>query len=72
MDVEGAELRVLAGAPRFLAEHRPLLWISVHPAQLRQHFRQRPADVYAHLEAAGYRVTHLADDHEVHIMAEPR
>jgi FkbM family methyltransferase len=72
IDVEGAELRALHGASRFLAKHRPLLWVSVHPAQLRRHFRQVPADVYAHLEALGYRVTHLGDDHETHIFAEPR
>lgn len=72
MDVEGAELAALTGAARFLAEHRPLVWVSVHPAQLRQRFRARPVDVYALLEAHGYRVTHLADDHETHIFAEPR
>jgi FkbM family methyltransferase len=72
MDIEGAELAALSGARRFLTEHRPLLWVSVHPGQLRQHFRETPAAVYELLESYDYRIHHLADDHETHIMAEPR
>jgi hypothetical protein len=72
MDIEGAELAALSGARRLLTEHRPLLWVSVHPGQLRQHFRETPAAVYELLESYDYRITHLADDHETHILAEPR
>lgn len=72
MDVEGAELQALKGATQLLQEARPLLWISVHPAFLRHHFGQRPADVYRFLEELDYRIVHLGDDHEHHIMAEPR
>lgn len=72
MDIEGAELQALTGARRLLVEHRPLVWVSVHPEFLRHHFRQTPADVYGYLESLDYRVTHLADDHETHIFAEPR
>lgn len=72
MDIEGAELHALRGAVEFLDEYRPLLWVSIHPRALRQHHQLVPADVYQFLERHDYRVTHLADDHETHIMAEPR
>jgi FkbM family methyltransferase len=71
MDIEGAELLALQGARRLLTEHRPLVWVSVHPSQIRG-FGHRPVDVYQLLESYDYRVTHLADDHETHIFAEPR
>ncbi|MDC0166836.1 FkbM family methyltransferase [Gammaproteobacteria bacterium] len=35
IDVEGAELKVLRGAKRALTKHRPVLFLSVHPRQLR-------------------------------------
>jgi FkbM family methyltransferase len=35
IDVEGAELKVLRGAKRVLTKHRPVLFLSVHPRQLR-------------------------------------
>lgn len=72
MDIEGAELQALRGAERLLTYDRPLLWVSVHPRFLGDWFGQRPADVYRFLEEHDYRVTHLADDHETHVMAEPR
>lgn len=72
MDIEGAELQALKGAERLLTEDRPLLWVSVHPEFLRHHFQQTAGDVYRFLEERDYRVTHLADDHETHVMAEPR
>ena len=36
MDVEGAELSALSGARRLLAQHRPVIMLSVHSAQLKQ------------------------------------
>ena len=72
IDVEGAELEVLRGAEHTLTTHRPLVWVSVHPGFLRHHFGQEPRDVYNYLDSLDYRCWHLADDHEVHILAEPR
>ena len=46
IDVEGAELLVLRGAKSTLARHRPMLFLSVHPA---------------HLEAMGQSIDELAD-----------
>lgn len=72
MDVEGAELQVLKGAHQLLVEHRPLVWLSIHEQFLRHHFRQRTEDVLSFLEGYGYRLLHLADDHESHWMASPK
>lgn len=72
MDIEGAELQALRGATRLLAEHRPLVWVSVHPEFLRHHFGQAPRDLYRFMEDHNYRVTHLGDDHESHVFFEPR
>lgn len=72
MDVEGSELAVLRGARHTLERHRPLVFVSVHPAALRDLYGLRADDVYLFLESVGYRVIHLGFDHEVHIMAEPR
>jgi FkbM family methyltransferase len=35
LDVEGAELRVLKGAAKLLAKHHPVLFVSIHSAELR-------------------------------------
>lgn len=70
-DVEGAELLVLAGATRLLAERRPDLLLSVHPVQLPR-FHQTPADVAAFLTRFGYTWRLLSRDHEEHWLAEPR
>jgi len=50
MDIEGAELSVLWGATRLLAEHRPSLIIETHTADLERGCAEL-------LVAAGYRVT---------------
>lgn len=50
MDIEGAELSVLRGATRLLAEHRPSLIIETHTADLERGCAEL-------LVAAGYRVT---------------
>lgn len=71
MDVEGGELKALQGAWATLKVHRPLVWVSVHPAFLRQ-FDATTGDVYRFLESCDYRLWNLGADHEVHLFAEPR
>ena len=34
VDVEGFELEVMEGARKCLAEHRPRLWLELHPSYL--------------------------------------
>lgn len=64
-DVEGAELLVLQGAPRFLARTKPDLLLSVHPPFLPRHGHSAD-DVRAFLATAGYSIQLLARDHEEH------
>jgi len=45
IDVEGAELQVLAGARETLSRHRPIVWFE-HGAGGADHYGTRPADVH--------------------------
>lgn len=53
IDVEGAELMVLRGAKAVLAQHRPLIFLSVHPRELEVLGASTEALV-AFIAAAGY------------------
>lgn len=72
IDVEGAELEVLRGAHDTLAEHRPLVWCSVHPQFMRHHFGQDVHELHAYMRNEhGYRGHLLASDHEEHWLFLP-
>ena len=64
-DVEGAELEVLKGASRLMAECRPPVLLSVHPYFLPK-LGATPDDVRKLLADCGYTVTWLAKDHDEH------
>lgn len=69
IDVEGAEYRVLQGASQVLAEHQPLLWVSVHkdaPWMAAHYPGEGLAAIAAYLDGFGYRGELLADEHEAH------
>lgn len=66
IDVEGAELRVMLGANRVLAQHRPVVWISVHPQFMDDTHGDTPQQLYDFMSSHGYRREHLATDHEEH------
>ncbi len=53
IDVEGAEMRLLRGAARFFADHRPSLLIEVEDAHLRRQ-GSNAAELYAQLASYGY------------------
>jgi FkbM family methyltransferase len=53
VDVQGAELRVLRGAARTIAEHRPALFIEVHEPGLAT-FGTSAAELVDHVAALGY------------------
>lgn len=55
VDVEGNEAKVLAGARRLLAEHRPLV-VFEHGWRAAAQLGSTPAEVHAPLAAAGLRV----------------
>ena len=69
-DVEGAELLVLRGARKLLAEAAPNLLISVHPPALPAYGHQ-VTDVREYLTSAGYEIEVLAIDHEEHWWCTP-
>lgn len=54
IDVEGAELLVLYGAERTLAEHSPALIIGVHPFWLPK--QQRAEEIFDFLRGHGYEI----------------
>lgn len=72
MDVEGSEWFVLRGATRTLAVHRPVVFVSVHEAFLRDFYGQCPDDVHRLMAKHGYAGEHLATDHEAHWKFTPR
>lgn len=72
MDVEGAELRVLQGARWILSQHRPIIFVSVHPQFMADTFGDKAQDLFDYMDRAGYDATFLATDHEDHWMWRPR
>lgn len=70
MDIEGAELSALHGATVTLAEHRPKVFVSVHPDFLQQ-YGHTADGVYGFMADLGYTRTYLGTDHEVHDMFLP-
>lgn len=71
IDVEGAELRVLSGAERVLREHRPYVWVSVHPQFMMDTHRDTPAQLDGYMASLGYKRELLAVDHEHHVAYWP-
>ena len=72
IDVEGAELEVLAGAAAVvLTEHRPKVWVSVHPQFMADMYGSRPDELDSLMIGHGYRGTMLADVHEQHMLYLP-
>lgn len=71
MDIEGGELHCLMGADRTLREHRPELFISIHPEFLIDLYGQSEHEVKAFLADRGYRLQFICEDHERHYHAVP-
>lgn len=66
IDTEGSELRVLRGATAVLTEHRPKVFVSVHPEFMRQMYGDEPEDLRSFMARLGYEAIHIATDHEEH------
>lgn len=71
IDVEGAELLVLHGATDTLVDHRPQIWVSVHPDLIARDYNATADHVHRFMESLGYTPTFLAEDHEQHWMYQP-
>jgi hypothetical protein len=61
---------VLRGAERALGEARPRLLLSLHPAALAK-IGVTADDILTWLKARRYGTEIIAQDHEVHVRAEP-
>lgn len=71
IDVEGAEMRVLGGMETILREHRPLVWLSVHPRERLFAFGAFKADIFDFFDWASYGHEYLGVDHEEHYFFYP-
>lgn len=76
-DVEGFELEVLSGARFSLAQHKPRIWLELHPAFLASAARSWE-EAIATLKSLGYRAITFYDDYTLptrdlafHIWCEP-
>jgi len=71
MDVEGSELHVIRGADRTLADHRPVVWVAIHPTFMADQYGQDPSALHDLMGRAGY-VGRLLDwKHEQHFRFDP-
>ena len=61
MDVEGAELQVLRGAARILAEDKPVILSELHPTQLERASGITAQEFLAQIAALGYRAHRIED-----------
>lgn len=65
-DVEGAEILVVRGAQRVLAEHPPLVWVSVHAEAMFHDHHVYQAEFFSEFHKHGYEKQFLDFDHEAH------
>jgi FkbM family methyltransferase len=71
MDIEGAEWEALQGAEQTLTEHRPRLYLSLHPEFLIDQYGKYSYEVRRWIIDHGYRETLLDYQHEAHFVYEP-
>jgi FkbM family methyltransferase len=72
IDVEGSELSVLRGALGILDDHRPTVWVSVHPDFMKDRYGHIHAELLQLMELLRYDATYLDDHHEVDYRFDPR
>lgn len=70
MDVEGSEWEVLRGAEHTLREHRPDIFLSLHPEFMYEMYHEYGFDCRHWIKGLGYKETILDYQHEVHILYE--
>lgn len=71
MDVEGSEWPVLRGAERVLVEHRPRLWVSIHPTSMWTLLQEDATEMHRWVRQRGYVGRLLSWRHEMHMLYLP-
>lgn len=68
MDIEGAEFEVMKGAEKTLREIKPVVFMSVHPVFMKEHYNQEVGVMLRWMHDIGYKheVIEL-DYHELHV-----
>jgi len=66
LDVEGSEWEVLRGAEVTMREHRPDIYLSLHPEFMFRMFNEYSYDFRSWIKQIGYEETLLDYQHEVH------
>lgn len=72
VDIEGAELIAMRGAAEVLDEHRPLVWVSVHPDLMERDFDHHPDQLHSFMVGHDYTGKLLGIDHEEHHFYWPK
>jgi FkbM family methyltransferase len=70
MDIEGAEWEALQGAEQTLTDHRPRIYLSLHPEFLIDQYGKYSYEVRRWIIDHGYRETLLDYQHEAHFVYE--
>lgn len=70
LDVEGSEWEVLRGAEQTLRQHRPRIYLSLHPEFMFRIYGEYGYDLRAWIKNIGYKETLLDYQHEVHLLYE--
>jgi FkbM family methyltransferase len=71
IDVEGAEGKVMSGAVKTLRDHKPLVWVSIHPDMMIRDHDTNKDEFLAFMSDQNYVGEHLATDHEEHWLFRP-
>ena len=71
IDVEGSEGQVLAGAERVLHDHRPTVFLSLHPNSWLARYGWSHARLFAFVRDLGYGIRYISSDHETHLELRP-
>lgn len=67
IDVEGSEWEVLKGAKNTLRDHRPKIWLSIHPEFAFRIYGTYSNDLRKWIKDFGYTETILDYQHELHL-----
>lgn len=72
IDIEGAELLALQGAENTLREHKPIVWVSIHPDLAQKEYGVSTEQIHDFMQKLGYTRRFLAEDHEQHWIYKPK